>query len=189
MEIIRLDVPLLAELNEYFKELPKGTKIAIYIDSCSFQYHLVKRLITSMPDNIHQTVVINSDTFDNHRGKQAPLQRANNFLKIIWVSEEIDDICAKKIFNKLLDKNRLNEYLNLIPDRANPNGQKYKEIILRKIRELNDVIEALFYSSSGRGFTEYYTTWMAEHSHDLYDHSLLSQIMQKAPCLRINRPN
>lgn len=171
LEIIRLNVPLLLVLIDYLNELPENTKVVIYIDSASYQYLLIRRLFERCPSNIGNLVVINADVYDNHRSNINVFQRTS-FLIEIPINEKISRYYAQLIFNKLHQKDRLNHFKDLIPAKTNPNMYPYKKTILAKMTQINDLIEVLYFSSDGRGFSEYYSTILESYKHAIYDQYL-----------------
>lgn len=158
-ELIRLDYPIVREVRDYLKNKQPNSRVAILIDDSAFQYKNVVNLVSEVPDNIIQLVVITSDTMDNHNSRKYLLREYSNILNIV-VRENVNKYRANRIYYKLLSKNRLGKYLKLLPPRQNPGCNKSQEIITNKMIGINDLIDVLYYTSEGRSFREYYSEWL-----------------------------
>ncbi len=161
-ELIRLDYPIVQEVTDYLERMQPGSKVAILIDDSAFQYKNIVRLASEVPDNISQLVVITSDSVDNHTSKKYLLREYPHVVSIT-VKENVRKYWANQIFNKLLKKNRLGQYLELLPPKLNPGDSMSRDIIIKKMLQINDIIEILYYTSNGRLFRAYYNEWLKDN--------------------------
>lgn len=161
-ELIRLDYPIMREVHDYLAKMQLGCKVAILIDDSAFQYNNIIRLLNGVPDNISQLVVITSDSLDNHNSKKYLLNEYHNVMSIT-VNESVNEQWANEIFDKLLEKNRLGKYLELLPPKQSPKYFKSQNIITGKMLEINDIIDILYYTSNGRSFKAYYDEWLKDN--------------------------
>lgn len=172
-ELIRGGHSVYANLKKYFGTLPQGSKVAILVEDAAYQYIALLRFMEQRPSNVSQLVLITVDTIDNHISKYYIL-RENYNAKSVNISETITPKYANNIFEKLYEKNRLNNLLNLIPSKADPRKSMYKNRIISFMRNSDDVIEVLHYSSEGRGFHDYYSTWLDNHYHKHFSDYLVA---------------
>jgi hypothetical protein len=161
-ELIRLDYPIIREAHDYLESMQLGSKVAILIDNSAFQYRNIVRLASEVPNNISQLVVITSDSVDNHNSKKYILREYSHVVSIT-VKENVQKYWAKQIFDKLLQKNRLGKYLELLPPKQNPGDIRNQNIITQKMLEINDIIDILYYISNGRSFRAYYDEWLKDN--------------------------
>lgn len=160
-ELIRLDYPIIQEVTDYLKGM-QHDKVAILIDDSAFQYKNIVRLVSEVPDKISQLVIISADSVDNHTSKKYLLREYSHVMSI-RVKENVTKYWAKQIFDKLLEKNRLGLYLELLPPKRNPGDRKNQEIITQKMFEINDIVDVLYYTSNGRPFKVYYSEWLKDN--------------------------
>ena len=167
-EIQRMENFLTIEIREYFKTIPEGSKVAIFLDNSAFQYDAIVTLVKEAPENISQVVVISADIQDNYHSKRYILEE-HDYVKLIEVKEKINSDLANRIYEKLLEKNRLGEYLELLPSKQDIQSYTSKKTIVKKIKEINDLIDALYYSSKGELFKEYYKNWLRNNHNEIYE--------------------
>lgn len=173
LELIRGSNGVYSELKNYLKTLPKGSKVTLLVEDAAYQYITLIRFLEQCPTNISQLVLITVDITENHVSKYYILkENIGKNIKSVNVSESISWNYSENIFQKLYEKNRLNKLLNKIPSRAEPAEPKYRNKIKNYMKKTDDLIEVLHYSSEGRGFHEYYSTWLDEHHHKHFNEYL-----------------
>ncbi|MEG1567789.1 MAG: SIR2 family protein [Anaerovoracaceae bacterium] len=161
-ELIRLDYPMIHEVNEYLEGMQQNSKVAILIDDSAFQYKYITRLSREVPTNISQLVIIVSDSLDNHNARKYLLKECPQVMSIT-IKENVQKYWATQIFNKLLEKARLGKYLELLPPKQNPKDKRSQETITQKMLEIDDIIDILYYTSNGRSFKAYYDEWLKDN--------------------------
>lgn len=166
-ELIRLDYPIVRETYNYLEGMQPGSKVAILIDDSAFQYKNIVRLASEVPESISQLVVITSDSVDNHNSRKYLLREYHNVMGIT-VKENVQKYWANQIFNKLLQKNRLGKYLELLPPKQKPEDIRSQNIITEKMLKINDIIDILYYTSNGRSFRAYYDEWLKDNYEKTY---------------------
>lgn len=122
--------------------------VALLFEDAAFSYELLIKNIVEACDFKHKIVIITTDTLINHKKKTYSLKRNDN-CKIIKVEETIDYKCAELIYEKLKEKKCLNRLLDVSSN---------QKIIIDYIKNNNDLIDVLYYSSLGRIFEDYLTT-------------------------------
>jgi len=161
-ELFRLDYPIVQEVQDYLKNMQSKSKAAILIDDSAFQYKNIVRLASDVPDNVSQLVIITSDSVDNHNSRKYLLKEYPHVVSIT-VKENVRKYQAVQIYNKLLKKNRLGKYLELLPPKQKPGDSRSQDIITKKMIEIYDIIDILYYISEGRLFREYYSEWLKDN--------------------------
>lgn len=161
-ELMRLDYSMMREVREYLENMQNGSKVAILIDDAAFQYKNIVRIANEVPDNISQLIVITSDSTDNHNSKKYVLDEYPNVISFP-VKENITKDWSCQIFDKLLEKNRLGKYLELLPPKQSPRYYKSRNIITKKMTEIDDIVDVLYYISNGRSFRAYYDEWLKQN--------------------------
>lgn len=171
IEVKRVDAHIKNALRTYFSQFPNDSKIAILVEDSSYQYTHLIHLLKDVGTNISQLVIISTDIEENHETKSYILQKSK-LTKMIKVSETLDSDYLNNIFNKLYEKNRLGNFIDLIPPKADLSNFKSQRTIKNEMRKMNDIVEVLYYSSEGRAFQDYYQDWLKEHYHKNYTYYL-----------------
>lgn len=124
--------------------------VAVLFEGASYLYELlVKKIVNNNPYN-HRVIIITTDNTINHKKKYHSLLRNEN-CRIVATSEKVDEHKANLIYEKLEDKHSLSKLLDISND---------KNIIVKKMKENNDIIDILYISSNGRGFEEHINTFI-----------------------------
>ena len=141
-------------LENYLIKCPLGSKIAFQIDNASYYFESILKLLENTLFKKYSIIAILVDTDINYYRKSYVLKRSSH-LKVIPlnVTEELSKGYTDNIYSKLDEKGRLGEYnkfLGVPPD--------YKNIskIRIKMRELNDIVEVLYFAEEGRGFQDHF---------------------------------
>lgn len=164
-QLNRLDDDVFELILSYLQTLPEKSKVAFYADNASYYYDSFLRIKRKCPGNIEKLVIILEDTISNHQGKAyLLLDDADSILHPI--SSAMDEIYAQSIFETLSRNKRLNKYLNCLPKKLNPFSRKARETIIPKIKQENDIIDALYYSSEGEPFQRHYDRWLKKFAAD-----------------------
>ncbi len=164
-QLNRFDEKVFDNLMEYWGTLPQKTSFAIYIDNAAYEYKRIVDLKNMCPDNIDKIVIITEDTTENHSTKSYVLFEEPNYYEYKIVAE-MNDTYAKEIFEKLSRRKRLGHYLKMLPPHTNPFSKKSRELIMKKVIEENDIIDALYYSSEGTSFQKHYRRWLDNKATD-----------------------
>ena len=160
LQIHFLDKKVSKLLIEYLGTLDKGSKLAIYIDHAAYSYYEVIELIEKCPDNLGGIVVLTEDTKENHDSKRYILLDEDYWIEYI-IKPIMNDQIAQAVFEKLASKKRLGHYLDYIPPKANVYNKRNKSAVVQKIKQEQDVIDALYFSSEGKSFIDHYSSWIS----------------------------
>lgn len=171
IEIPHMEFNVYESLSQYFCMLPPQSKVALLVENAAYQYeHIITFAIEHFEDIAH-LVIITTDTPQNHTGRNHNL--LNLPKQIEWqdfrVSEKITTEFAAKIFYQLCVKKRLNNYWKYCPPKTHPTDTDNMYRIIGKMREANDIIDVLYFSSEGQYFREYYAGWVKMHRNSFYD--------------------
>ncbi|BAK99576.1 hypothetical protein OBV_23780 [Oscillibacter valericigenes Sjm18-20] len=165
LQLNRFDDRVYDLLSGYLRSLPDRTKVAVYIDNASYYYKQLIDIKKQCPSNIDKLVIITEDTIENHNGKEyILLDDPTSIFHLI--TAEMNEDYATEIYEKLSRNNRLNKYLQCIPQREKPFSRRARELITSKINEENDIIDALYYSTEGNPFQKHYKRWLDRYSSD-----------------------
>lgn len=143
---------------DYLHLLPKNSKVAILSESSSLLYDIFLSILSNLPDNIDTLVIISTASLQDYRSSSYLFDDVN-YVKHLHVKETISNHYAENIYEKLSYTNHLNELRKY--------GSNEKEITYY-IKSLNDIIEVLYVSSNGRGFSEHYNDWLLSQNDDIY---------------------
>lgn len=124
--------------------------VAVLFEGASYLYELLVQKIVNNNPYDHRIIIITTDNTINHKKKYHSLLKNENCC-IIAKSEEVDEHKANLIYEKLEDKHSLSKLLDISND---------KDIIIKKMKKNNDIIDILYISSNGRGFDEHISTFI-----------------------------
>lgn len=171
IEIPHMEFHLYESLSQYLCTISTQTKVALLIENAAYQYEHIITFSTEHFDDVDHLVVITTDTTQNHTGRTHDLLNLPE--QIEWydfrISERITPEFAAKIFYRLCEKKRLNNYWKYCPPRTFPTDTDNMYRILEKMREADDIIDVLYFSSEGRYFRDYYANWVKMHRNSFYD--------------------
>lgn len=163
LQLNRLDENVFDLLLQYLKSLPPKTKVAIYADNAAYHYNDFINLKQNCPPNILKLVLLLEDTLLNHLEKEYILLEDTNCL-LHHITTRMDDYYATQIYEKLSRNRRLNKYLDLIPKKEKTFSKRARDVITSKIRQENDIIDALYYSTEGEPFQRHYERWLQKNA-------------------------
>lgn len=164
-QLNRLDDDVFDLISSYLQTLPEKSKVALYADNASYYYDRFLKIKEACPNSVEKLVIILEDTIENHRGKEYLLLDDPDS-NLYPITSKMDHTYAQSIFETLSRNKRLNKYLGFLPKRVNPFSRKAKEIIIPKIEQENDIIDALYYSSEGEPFQRHYERWLKKRASD-----------------------
>lgn len=164
-QLNRFDDRIFDLVVAYLESLPQKTKVAIFLDNAAYHYKKLIELKNNCPANIEQLVIISEDVIENHHGKEYLL--LDDFGSIpCYIEAKMNTEYAKAIYEKLSRNNRLNKYLQCLPAKTKPFSRRGREIIISKISDECDIIDALYYSTEGTHFQTHYKRWLERYSSD-----------------------
>ena len=174
LQMNRFDEKVSDLLISYLQSLPEHSKVAVYCENAAYLYKRLLQLKKNCPKTIDKLVFITEDTQENHHGKEyLLLDDPNSITHKINVTMDEEYACA--VYDRLSRNRRLNKYLQFIPVRSNPFSPKSRKVIVDKILEENDIIDALYFSTEGIPFQKHYQRWLNRYSSDGERH-LLEQL-------------
>lgn len=171
IEIPRVEFNVYKSISLYLSALPAQSKVAFLIENAAYQYEHIITFVAEHLNLITHFVIITTDTIQNHTVRSHNLLNLSEGIE--WfdfpVSEKITPEFAAQIFYKLCVKRRLNNYLNYCPPGTYPTDRENMYRIWDMMREANDIIDVLYFSSEGKYFREYYADWIDSHQNNFYD--------------------
>ncbi len=187
IQLNRFDDRVSDLLLSYLQSLPKGARVAVYMDDASYYYKQFLDIKNRRPPNVGKLVLITEDTKENHSGKAYILLDDEESRQHL-ISAEMNAEYARAIYERLARNKRLNKYLNCLPPKTRPFSRRERELITAKIREEHDIIDALYYSTEGVPFQKHYEKWLRRYASD-GERKLLYQLSYLFRLGIVNLPN
>ncbi|WP_303814484.1 SIR2 family protein [Selenomonas ruminantium] len=163
IELNKISDSVLRLLSKFLLQGGTEIDVAILIDNSAYEYERIVKFVNEMQSRLHKIIIIFVDDTINHRVKRYVLENYSYFFEYN-IKSYMSNLLAKEIYAKLSKYNRLGHFLKLVPNDRNANNAKYKGLILKKINETDDVIDALFYATEGTDFKEHYEVWSNNHA-------------------------
>ena len=166
------------EFIKYLEKLEPNSRIALFVDDAAYQYQDLVKMMQFCPTKIDRFVIITADNII-HDVNFYKLQRSSYYAKYIHISEEVDSNYARNIYEKLNEKQRLGKFYTRFQKQST--SKKIKETsknaereIIYEIKGMNDIIEVLYFSHTGRSFKTHYNKLIEKNKDKNYIECLKS---------------
>ena len=148
------------DMLDYMSKFPQSSSFAILCENAAYNYVFISDLLKRVPANIHKCVVIAVDNKTNHERKCYDISHSNTIFAEI--KETISTYYADNIIEKLKENAMMSNF-----------NKSFDSINLCKkhCKKLNDIIEVLYFATSGRHFEAHMNDEIKKlHSDKHYKH-------------------
>ena len=168
-ELPRFNHDILYLTKEYLHTLAIESKVAILMEESAYLYDIILQFWADCP-KLAQIVIITTDTTDNHLSRNHFLYNTKE--PVCWIdfpiSEKMTPDYIGQAFYTLCVHNRFNNFLTCIPENTSVLDTRSMDMVFEKMREINDIIDVLYFSSEGRFFKEHYAARLKTRESDFY---------------------
>ena len=170
LELTKYNYCALTMLSNYLTTLPSETKVAVLMEDASYHYDQIINFANKNSHTISHLVIITTDSTENHKTRNHHFLKLPDSIEWKWleVKETIDAQFSGSVFYSLCVKNRLNKYLEYCLPNTHNSDNRNIDRVCTKIRETNDIIDALYFSTEGRYFRDYYAQWLRDKDTEFY---------------------
>lgn len=143
-----VDLRIIEKVKDFLGKQPDKFKIALCMESAALYYNKIEELFNDVGENGALIIITTSKEFF-HKTKQYLLQNICNRIDCN-LNEKISYMEARDIYKTLRTHNRLGRLQSATTKPGD---------IKRKIREIGDFIDVLWYAHEGRSFSSYFDGW------------------------------